>query len=45
MSYKDVDMYVSSGKYDRKCLYSMTPSYITVHNTANDVGVIYEKQR
>ena len=38
MAYKEVNMWVSSSKYSRKCPYSMTPSYITVHNTANDAS-------
>ena len=38
MAYKEVNMWVPSSKYSRKCPYSMTPSYITVHNTANDAS-------
>lgn len=33
---------VSSSKYSIKCPYSMTPSYITVHNTANDASAANE---
>lgn len=36
MAYSIVSMYVSSSKYSLKCPYSMTPQYITIHNTAND---------
>lgn len=38
MAYNIVSMYVASGKYSLKCPYSMTPQYITVHNTANDAS-------
>ena len=38
MSYTVVSMPISSGKYSKKCPYSMTPKYITVHNTANDAS-------
>lgn len=38
MAYKERNMWVPSSKYSRKCPYSMTPSYITVHNTANDAS-------
>lgn len=38
MAYKEVNMWVPSSKYSRKCPYSMVPSYITVHNTANDAS-------
>lgn len=31
-------MLVSSSKYNIKCPYSMTPKYITIHNTANDAS-------
>lgn len=31
-------MLVSSSKYSIKCPYSMTPKYITIHNTANDAS-------
>ena len=31
-------MLVSSSKYNVKCPYSMTPKYITIHNTANDAS-------
>lgn len=31
-------MLVPSSKYSIKCPYSMTPEYITVHNTANDAS-------
>lgn len=35
MSYKIVNNFVPSSKYSIKAPYSMKPSYITVHNTAN----------
>jgi len=38
MAYTERNMYVSSSKYNKKCPYSMSPSYITVHNTANDAS-------
>lgn len=38
MPYTEVSMYVPSDKYSIKCPYGMTPSYITVHNTANDAS-------
>lgn len=38
MSYTILRNYVSSSKYKIKCPYSMTPQYITVHNTANDAS-------
>lgn len=38
MAYTEVNMMVSSSKYRLKCPNSMTPSYITVHNTANDAS-------
>ena len=38
MAYKEVNMWVPSSKYSRKCPYGMSPSYITVHNTANDAS-------
>ena len=31
-------MLVSSSKYNVKCPYSMTPKFITIHNTANDAS-------
>lgn len=31
-------MQVDTNKYSIKCPYSMTPSYITIHNTANDAS-------
>ena len=31
-------MLVSSSKYSVKCPYTMTPKYITIHNTANDAS-------
>lgn len=31
-------MQVDTSKYSIKCPYSMTPSYITIHNTANDAS-------
>ena len=33
---------VEPGKYSVKCPHSMTPSYITVHNTANDASAANE---
>lgn len=33
---------VLGSKYDVKCPYSMTPLYITVHNTANDASAANE---
>lgn len=38
MSYKIVDLRVPEGKYGIKCPYKMTPTSITVHNTANDAS-------
>lgn len=38
MSYKIVKMPIASSKYSLKCPHSMTPKYITVHNTANDAS-------
>ena len=38
MAYKERDMWVAKSKYSRKCPYSMSSSYITVHNTANDAS-------
>ena len=38
MAYNIVSMYIPSSKYGKKCPYSMTPQYITVHNTANDAA-------
>ena len=38
MSYSIVSMPISSSKYSKKCPHSMTPKYITVHNTANDAS-------
>ena len=38
MTYKEVNMWVPSSKYSRKCPYGMSPSYITVHNTANNAS-------
>lgn len=38
MAYKEVNMWVPSSKYSRKCPYGMSPSYITVHNTANNAS-------
>lgn len=35
---KPRQMLVASSKYNLKCPYSMTPSYITIHNTANDAS-------
>lgn len=36
MAYKIINMYVPAAKYSIKCPFSMEPSYVTVHNTAND---------
>ena len=33
-----VEMLVSSDKYNIKCPYTMTPEFITIHNTANDAS-------
>lgn len=33
---------VSESKYNTQCPYSMTPEYITVHNTANDASALNE---
>lgn len=38
MAYSIVSMYIPSSKYSKKCPYSMSPQYITVHNTANDAS-------
>ncbi len=38
MSYKIIDMWVPESKYGIKCPYKMTPTSITVHNTANDAS-------
>lgn len=38
MSYKIVDLRVPESKYSIKCPYKMTPTSITVHNTANDAS-------
>lgn len=38
MSYTIIKDYVSSSKYKIKCPYTMTPQYITVHNTANNAS-------
>lgn len=38
MSYDVISMPISSSKYSKKCPYSMSPQYITVHNTANDAS-------
>ena len=38
MSYKIVDLRVPEGKYGIKCPLKMTPTSITVHNTANDAS-------
>lgn len=35
---KPRQMQVAASKYGIKCPYSMTPSYITIHNTANDAS-------
>lgn len=35
MAYKYSENLVSSNKYSIKCPYSMTPAYVTVHDTAN----------
>ena len=33
---------VPSSKYSLKCPYSMTPEYITVHNTSNSASALNE---
>ena len=38
MSYTFRQNLVSSSKYSIKCPYSMTPSYITIHNTSNSAS-------
>ena len=38
MSYKFRQNLVPSSKYSIKCPYSMTPSYITIHNTSNSAS-------
>lgn len=38
MAYTIRKDYVPSSKYGVKCPYSMTPKYITIHNTANDAS-------
>ena len=38
MSLPVIQMLCPESKYNIKCPYSMDPSYITVHNTANDAG-------
>ena len=38
MSYTFKQNLVSSSKYSIKCGYSMTPQYITVHDTANSAS-------
>lgn len=38
MAYSIVNMYVASSMYKYKCPYTMTPQYITVHNTSNDAS-------
>lgn len=35
MAYKFSQNMVSSSKYSIKCPYSLTPQYITIHDTAN----------
>ena len=39
MSYKFSQNLVSSSKYSIKCPYSLTPEYVTVHDTANSASV------
>ena len=38
MSYTFRQNMVSSSKYSIKCPYSMSPSYITIHNTSNSAS-------
>lgn len=35
-------MLVPSSKYNVKCPYSMTPNYVTIHNTANNASALAE---
>lgn len=42
MTYIVREQLVSPSKYKTKCPYSMTPKYITVHNTANDASAANE---
>lgn len=37
-SLKIVQLLCSKSKYSKKCPYSMTPQYITIHNTSNDAS-------
>lgn len=39
---KTVQMLVPANKYNVKCPYSMTPNYITIHNTANNASALAE---
>ena len=36
------EKYISSSLYRTKSPYSMTPQYITIHNTANDASAMSE---
>ena len=38
MAYTFKQNMVSSSKYSIKCPYSMTPQYITIHNTSNNAS-------
>ena len=42
MAYTFKRQLVASSKFNVKCPYSMTPRYITVHNTANDASAANE---
>ena len=42
MSYKFSKNLVSSSKYSIKCPYSLTPEYVTVHDTANSASAVNE---
>ncbi len=42
MAYTYSEKLVSSSKYSIKCPYSMTPKYITIHNTYNDAAAVNE---
>ena len=39
---KIVQDLISESKYPVQCPYSMTPQYITIHNTANDASAVNE---
>lgn len=42
MSYAIINNYIPMSLYPLKATYSMTPEYITIHNTANDASAINE---